>query len=130
MSARDTADRFIVKYDVPSPLKDRGFVAYVHDAHHPDDPAQGASVSWHLIREDARRTAAALNLTFQQPAELLETLRRFERHCVNEAANCDRLAGLVCEDLRPILTRSAAAWRKAADELADCADRIARACPA
>jgi hypothetical protein len=60
MSARDTADRFTVKYDVPKQLQDRGFVAYVHDAYHPGDPAQGGSMSWHLVWEDAQRTARRL----------------------------------------------------------------------
>ena len=124
MSARDTADHFTVKYDIPTQIKDRGFVAYVHDAYHPGGPGPGRlAMSWHLVREDAQRTAAALNLTFQKPAQLPKTLQRLEQHCRNEAETCDRPTGRVYEDLRPILTRSAA-WRKAADKLAGCADRM------
>jgi hypothetical protein len=80
-------------------------------------------MSW----EDARRTAAMLNLTFERPAQLAQTLRRLERHCGNEAKNCDRLVGLVYEHLHPLLHQAAAAWRQAATELAGCAERIARA---
>jgi hypothetical protein len=77
--------------------------------------------------EDAQRTAAMLNLIFERPEQLAQTLRRLELHCGNEAKNCDRLVGLVYDHLHPLLHQAAAAWRQAADELAGCADRIARA---
>lgn len=67
---------------------------------------------------------AALSLTFQKPVQLPKTLQRLEQHCRDESETRDRLTGRVCEDLRPILTRSDAAWRKAADELAGCANRM------
>jgi hypothetical protein len=126
MSDHETADRFTIRYDLLRQLRDQGFVTYIHDARHPSDPAQGRPVSWHMSWDDAQRTAAALNLTFERPAQLARTLRRLERHCDNEAANCDRLVGPVYEHLHPPLNQAAAAWRNAADELASCADSIAR----
>jgi hypothetical protein len=125
MSDHETAGRFTIRYDVPRQLRDQGFVAYIHDVRHPSDPAQGRPVSWHTSWDDAQRTAAMLNFAFERPAQLPETLRRLERHCRNEAANCDRLVGLVYEHLHPLLHQAAAAWRNAAAELSGCADRIA-----
>lgn len=46
---------------VPKVLRDRGFVAFVHDKQHPDDREGGCSVSWHQSVEDAHRTCDALN---------------------------------------------------------------------
>ena len=54
--------RFTVKTDIPWFLRDRGFVAYVADACHPDDPAAGPlSLSWHLSDADAQRVCEALD---------------------------------------------------------------------
>ena len=53
--------RYSVRTDVPMQLREHGFVAYVHDAKHRDDPEDGASVSWHSSVEDAERVMGALN---------------------------------------------------------------------
>jgi hypothetical protein len=55
------AEIFTVRTEIPKALRDQGFVAWVHDARHPDDPDSGASMSWHQDLADAERVAAALN---------------------------------------------------------------------
>ena len=64
---------------IPKVLCDRGFVAYVHDAKHPDWPEGGVSVSWHQDATDAQRTADALNRTAADaaPVEPADPVRRF-----------------------------------------------------
>lgn len=52
--------RYRVNTTVPTQLKDRGFVAYVEDAEHPDGSGP-ASMSWHLSVMDADRVANAMN---------------------------------------------------------------------
>lgn len=51
--------RYRVVTQVPPQLRDRGFVAYVEDAEHPDGAP--CSMSWHLSTNDADRVANAMN---------------------------------------------------------------------
>jgi hypothetical protein len=52
--------RYTVKTDVPRQLRDRGFVAYVEDAEHPDGSG-AASCGWFLSLLDADRARDAMN---------------------------------------------------------------------
>lgn len=52
--------RYRVNTTVPAQLRERGFVAYVEDAQHPDGSGP-ASMSWHLSVMDADRVAYAMN---------------------------------------------------------------------
>lgn len=69
--------RYTVRTDnIPAQLKVRFFVAWVNDAQHPDDPDNGASISWHMSYEDARDVCAALNANaIAEPASLEYTYR-------------------------------------------------------
>jgi hypothetical protein len=54
--------RYTVRTDIiPRGLKERGFIAWIHDADHPDDIKLGASCAWCAASGDAERIAAALN---------------------------------------------------------------------
>jgi hypothetical protein len=58
----DKSQRYTVRQDsIPQELRQRFFVAWVRDALHPDDPKEGASISWHANYNDACRVARALN---------------------------------------------------------------------
>jgi hypothetical protein len=74
-------ERYTVRTDIPPLLRAHGFVAWIHDARHPDDPvaAEGASMSWHQDATDAQRTADALNRTAADaaPVEPADPVRRF-----------------------------------------------------
>lgn len=54
--------RYTVRTDgIPVVLKDRCFVAWIHDAQHPDDPVEGCSCGWYQDWSDADRVCRALN---------------------------------------------------------------------
>lgn len=54
--------RFTVRTDVPPSLKNHGIVAYVHDASHPDDARDGASVCWCMNLFEAEAIRDCLNI--------------------------------------------------------------------
>lgn len=53
--------RYAVRTDMPDATRALGFVAWVDDAQHPDDPWAGASCCWCQDLADAERIAAGLN---------------------------------------------------------------------
>ena len=59
---KTAADRYTTRVDaIPPALRDRGFVAWVHDAQHPDGSEGGASCCFSQDWRDASRITAALN---------------------------------------------------------------------
>ena len=61
-------NRYQIKQDIPEALRNLGFVAYVTDDQHPDDPTGGPlSMSWHQSLADAQRTAKAMEHSYPFP---------------------------------------------------------------
>jgi hypothetical protein len=71
--------RYTVRTDkIPEQLRVRFFVAWINDANHPDDPDEGASISWHMSLDDAGRVCDLLNMADHRirKGDIMETLYR------------------------------------------------------